>query len=107
MNVGGEQGKGNINLLTKDAEKKPGADGTANDTNGTYANGGSGGGSGTRGAHTHAAGEKCPPSNGVFYAYASQVGTDKKYLLTFANAKVANDYFDRVAEIHKEKAFRK
>ncbi|QDS76109.1 hypothetical protein FKW77_006481 [Venturia effusa] len=107
LNVGGEQGKGNINLLTKDPEKKPTTATNTNATNGS----GKGDSSDSSGAGPQQDGSKkhsktCPPSNGIFYAYASQVGTGKKYLLTFSNAKVANEYFEKVAEVHKGDAYR-
>ncbi|TID18238.1 hypothetical protein E6O75_ATG06314 [Venturia nashicola] len=113
LNVGGEQGKGNINLLTKDKEKKPApanntnASNNTGKTNNTNASNGDGGGNSSGEQDESKSHSKtCPPSNGIFYAYAAQVGTGKKYLLTFPNAKVANEYFDKVAEVHKGDAYR-
>jgi hypothetical protein len=40
-----------------------------------------------------------PSSDGVFYAYGvrkGQASKEPQYLFTFANAKVANEYFDKV-----------
>lgn len=94
-------------MLTKDKEKKPAPNNNSNAPNNTNESNGSSNGNSSGqqdGSKPHS--KTCPPSNGIFYAYAAQAGTGKKYLLTFPNAKIANEYFDKVAEVHKGDAYR-